>query len=746
MARVLARGTGAEAAEVWLMVGDQPSLAATWPPGAAVEPGANPLSTAEPGRRTHLVRHDGQMLGVLVVRERDQVPLTSVEERLFGDLADQSGLMLKGARLRGELERRAAEQSARADELRLSRQRLVDAQDNERRALERDVHDGAQQHLVALAVNLRLAHTLSSGSPERAAQLLAGQEAAAGDAVETVLQLTRGIYPPLLAEGGLEVALRAALGNSPVPVELVAESVGRYPPSLEAAAYFCCLEALQNAAKYSGASRIWVELRGAPDGSLDVRRRGRRQRLRPRYDPPRKRADQHAGPPRCRRRGTGDDVVPDCRHPDRRPDPRGGGVMSARIAWVLASVTFVFVVIDIAVTAAYSSLFSEAAVAVHGFPFTQLAVLGSGLLGAVILTRYERHAVGVLLCLVGVVASFSLVTEAYHIWVIDEGGPGPKDLAAVAGWASSLTGGQAAFAGLALMFLVAPDGHFLSRRWRWAAWVIVSGLIICSLVLLTVDPTTFSLQDSDVGGVRGPAFSIGFFMIGGGLIASLVSMLIRLHRSRGEERQQVRLIALAVAALVVGLANLLIIQSTNGGEQTWVASLPLLVAYVLMPVLFALAALRYRLYDIEVVINRTVVLAVGFAFAGIGYTTVVVAVGRMVDVKAAGLVLSLLATAIVAIAFQPLRRGVIRLANRIAYGAQGSALRSTLGLQPAAGRHPEAGGAAAGDRRGGRPRGGGRPGGGLDERPRWGPALVRRLAWDSVRPRHDEPRRPRAER
>ncbi|HWM74721.1 MAG TPA: ATP-binding protein, partial [Nocardioides sp.] len=198
----------------------------------------------------------------------DQVPLTSVEERLFSGLADQAGLMLRGARLRAELERRAVEQSARADELRLSRQRLVDAQDNERRALERDVHDGAQQHLVALAVNLRLAHTLSTGSPERAAQLLAGQEAAAGNAVETVLQLSRGIYPPLLAEGGLEVALRAVLGNSPVPVELAAESVGRYPAGLEAAAYFCCLEALQNAAKYSGASRISVELRGAADGTL----------------------------------------------------------------------------------------------------------------------------------------------------------------------------------------------------------------------------------------------------------------------------------------------------------------------------------------------------------------------------------------------------------------------------------------------------------------------------------------------
>jgi signal transduction histidine kinase len=117
-------------------------------------------------------------------------------------------------------------------------------------------------------VNLRLAHTLSSGSPERAAGLLEDQEAAAAEAVETVLQLSRGIYPQLLVEGGLEVALRAVVTNSPVPVEISADSVSRYPPSLEAAAYFCCLEALQNAAKYSGASRIIVELSGAADGSL----------------------------------------------------------------------------------------------------------------------------------------------------------------------------------------------------------------------------------------------------------------------------------------------------------------------------------------------------------------------------------------------------------------------------------------------------------------------------------------------
>ncbi|MDZ5619401.1 histidine kinase [Nocardioides sp. HM23] len=271
MARVLAVGTGAQWSQVWLVLDGKPRLGATWPPDAPLDAVLDPTDTSVRGRRSQPVLHDGELLGLLVVQERDQVPLTSVEERLFAGLAVQSRLVLRGARLRVELEQRAAELSTRAEELRASRQRLVDAQDNERRALERDVHDGAQQHLVALAVNLRLAETLAARSPERAVPLLEAQEAAAADAVETVLQLSQGIYPPLLADGGLEPALRAASINSATPVDLTADGLGRYPPGVEAAAYFCCLEALQNAAKHARASTIRIELRGAPDGSLTFR-------------------------------------------------------------------------------------------------------------------------------------------------------------------------------------------------------------------------------------------------------------------------------------------------------------------------------------------------------------------------------------------------------------------------------------------------------------------------------------------
>ncbi len=276
MARVLAEGTGAQWSQVWLVVGGRPSLAATWPPGATREPGAgevDPHDDAAPGRRSLPVRHGGELLGVLVVQEREHVPLTSVEQRLFAGLAGQAGLVLRSARLRAELEHRLAELTVRAEELRSSRQRLVEVQDDQRRLLERDIHDGAQQHLVALAVNLRLAQTLSSRAPERASQLLAGQEEAAREAIATLVQLSRGIYPPLLAEEGLPAALGAAAAASVVPVEVRSRGVGRYPSNIEAAAYFCCLEALQNAVKHAGATTVRVELRGGDesgDGSLTL--------------------------------------------------------------------------------------------------------------------------------------------------------------------------------------------------------------------------------------------------------------------------------------------------------------------------------------------------------------------------------------------------------------------------------------------------------------------------------------------
>ena len=160
MARLLAEGTGARWAEVWLMVDGEPDLAAAWPQEAGSR--QHQADGDQPGVRSLDVTLDRVRLGILRLQERPDQPLSPVEERLFADLAAQAGLVLHGAALRVELAKRAEDLATLAEALQVSRRRVVDAHDSERRRLERDIHDGAQQHLVALVVNFRVAHTLSA--------------------------------------------------------------------------------------------------------------------------------------------------------------------------------------------------------------------------------------------------------------------------------------------------------------------------------------------------------------------------------------------------------------------------------------------------------------------------------------------------------------------------------------------------------------------------------------------------------
>jgi signal transduction histidine kinase len=262
IARVLADGTHAAWAQVWLLVNERLVLVAAHPPAAAAvaDPPAMSGADPRPGRRGVAVGHGGVLLGVLRVQERDGRPLTGVELRLLAGLAAQAGLALHTAQLRAELTERHADLARRATELRAARDELATAQYRERRRLERDLHDGAQQELVALGVNLRLAEVLAVRAPERLPPLLGEQAAAARDAIETLSTLARGAVPPALRDGGLAAALTVSATGSPVPVELTVAAVGRFPRSIEAAVYFCCLEALQNAAKHSGGHRVAVLL------------------------------------------------------------------------------------------------------------------------------------------------------------------------------------------------------------------------------------------------------------------------------------------------------------------------------------------------------------------------------------------------------------------------------------------------------------------------------------------------------
>ncbi|GAB3258197.1 sensor histidine kinase [Nocardioides dilutus] len=346
--------------------------------------------------------------------------------------------------------------------------------------------------------------------------------------------------------------------------------------------------------------------------------------------------------------------------------------MLSRLGWSLAVATALLVAADVVVSAQAVSLTSETAIAVHGFPLVHGACLGSALMGALIVSRYERHPIGWLLSCVGIFTSVSLLTEAYAYWTLEADGPGSDALGSVSAWVAQLFGGQIVVAILALMFLLAPNGHFLSRRWRRTAVVPGVGALLCLAAIVSADPTGFDLVDAEerLGAVRVTMLSVGFTLITLGMVLGLVCMVQRLRASSGEERQQLRLVALSAALAALGLVNLAVVQAVNGGQQTWYSGVPLFVSFFLMPILFALAALRYRLYELDVIINRTVVVVSGAAFAAVGYTTLVVAAGQLVEGRTGGFWLSLLGTVVVALAFQPLRRYVVKLANRVAYGAR----------------------------------------------------------------------------
>jgi signal transduction histidine kinase len=236
IAAALAGGIGADRVVVWLNSGSELRPVAVWPRRSRAAPiaaSAAPTAT-EDGMRSFPVRHQGEMLGAIGVHKPPSDPLTPADEKLAGDLAAQAGLVLRNARL--------------IEDLRTSRRRLVTAQDEERRRLERNIHDGAQQQLVALTVKARLAEQMIDRDPAKARDLVAQIGAETTGTLEDLRDLARGIYPPLLADKGLAAALEAQGRKAAVPVAVEATGVGRLDRDVEAGVYFCVLEALNNVA------------------------------------------------------------------------------------------------------------------------------------------------------------------------------------------------------------------------------------------------------------------------------------------------------------------------------------------------------------------------------------------------------------------------------------------------------------------------------------------------------------------
>ena len=240
MVQVLANATGATSARVLLRVGAELREEA---------------AMGEPDGQEHVVPvlYEGEDLGAIAASFPASDPIDPPKRQLMENLAAQAGLVLRNVRL--------------IEELRASRTRLVAAQDEQRRKLERDLHDGAQQQLVALTVKLRLAQGLVTKDPTKAESMLSELQTATQTALDDLRDLARGIYPPLLADQGLAVAIAAQARKASVPTTVSSDGVGRYPREVEAAVYFSCLEALNNVAKYAGASSATVSLSQA-NGTL----------------------------------------------------------------------------------------------------------------------------------------------------------------------------------------------------------------------------------------------------------------------------------------------------------------------------------------------------------------------------------------------------------------------------------------------------------------------------------------------
>ncbi|HEX9235582.1 MAG TPA: histidine kinase, partial [Actinomycetota bacterium] len=261
MARIVAEGTGAAEVHVWLRVGSELIREASWPQTN----GTSPAMTAalrggdlsvDGSDASVPVRHQGELLGAIALKKSPGDPVKPAESKLLENLSSQAGLVLRNVRL--------------IEDLRTSRQRLVTAQDEERRRLERDLHDGAQQRLVAIALILRLARGQvdPAADPELAKRIDAAAEQMAM-ALSELREFARGIHPAILTERGLVPALQSLAERSTVPATVESSLEARLPAAVEATAYFVVSEALANVGKYSKASAVAVVVEEA-DGLLSL--------------------------------------------------------------------------------------------------------------------------------------------------------------------------------------------------------------------------------------------------------------------------------------------------------------------------------------------------------------------------------------------------------------------------------------------------------------------------------------------
>jgi signal transduction histidine kinase len=354
------------------------------------------------------------------------------------------------------------------------------------------------------------------------------------------------------------------------------------------------------------------------------------------------------------------------------------------LIWLAFAATVLLVALQGVLLAASSTpLMSYDVLVDQAFPLLGIgAVVGAGV-GALIVSRYPHNVIGWMFLVSQLGQAVGLAAAAFAAVVADGTVDAPM-AGRIALYGNQFLDATFTVAIMAVIFMIVPDGRLLSRRWRAGV-----GLAILAVVLrigaIAGQPSSSFVPGEPVRytGVSLVLLITSFFALLAAVTLGGVALVLRLRRSAGQQRLQLRWISTAGAALA-GIFVVFALDQLVGGPAVWLLTELTLLAYIFLPVAVGVAILRYRLYDIDVILSKAIVLGTLAVFVTVGYIAVVVAIGWVLAaVTTAGSTPywpSLVASALVAAAFQPLRRHVLRLADQLVYGSQAAPYEALAAL------------------------------------------------------------------
>src|SRR3954447_8422361 len=338
--------------------------------------------------------------------------------------------------------------------------------------------------------------------------------------------------------------------------------------------------------------------------------------------------------------------------------------MRARIAWSMVVLSVVCAVLDTVIVAAQKPLLSHEVFYEHGWPIVPLATLGAAVMGALIVSRYPKHPIGWLLVVTGS-TSIAVAGEAYEFWPPFGSGHTAVTAAHVVGWVSALFGSPLGITCLIVIFLIAPDGRLHSRIARLIVLTGLTGFVLYIAGVVSLTPTGYNVND--LGPANNAFTSVAVWFTTASLAAAGTAIFMRTLRAQGETRRQLLWMTAPAVILSGTYSWFLLTQQFDFNAQSDFAATLLYIGFISVPICTGVAVLHHRLIDIDLIVNRTLVVFLATIVAGAAYVLAVVTLGTIIP-GGGGVWPSLPAMAIAALAFQPLRLRVVRLADRLAFG------------------------------------------------------------------------------